>query len=165
MVRWLARFGIALSFVAVGISHFTDPEVFVGIMPPYLPWHLELVYLSGIFEILGGLGLLFPVSRRFAAYGLLALLVAVYPANIHMLVNEVYLEGMRREPWLLWLRMPFQFVFAFAVGFAGDLWFRPSPSLKAPSSPDADLDREKGDNIQCAGESKEEQSVTLIRSE
>ncbi|HBU47855.1 MAG TPA: hypothetical protein DEB46_06055 [Myxococcales bacterium] len=164
MVRWLARFGIALSFVAVGISHFTDPEVFVGIMPTYLPWHLELVYLSGIFEILGGLGLLFPVSRRFAAYGLLALLVAVYPANIHMLVNEVYLEGMRREPWLLWLRMPFQLVFAFAVGFAGDLWFRPSPSAKIPASPDSGSAGESGDKDQCMGKSKGEQGEAQSRS-
>ena len=127
MVSHLARLGIALSFVAVGVSHFTSPQVFVGIMPSYLPWHLELVYLSGLFEILGGLGLALPFSRRFAAFGLLALLVAVFPANIHMLVNEVYLEGMPREPWLLWLRLPFQLLFAFAVSWAGGLWPRPHP--------------------------------------
>ena len=121
MLGLLARLGIGGSFVAVGVSHFTDPQVFVGIMPPYLPWHLELVYISGVFEILGGIGLMLPFSRRFAAYGLLALLLAVFPANIHMLVNEVYLDGMPREPWLLWLRLPFQAVFAFAVAWAGGL--------------------------------------------
>ncbi len=113
ILRWL----FALSMVAVGVSHFTDPEPFLTIMPPALPAHLELVYLSGVFEILGGLGLLVPTTRRFSAWGLVALLVAVYPANIHMLVNEVYLDGMPQERWLLWLRMPFQFVF---IGLA--LW-------------------------------------------
>jgi uncharacterized membrane protein len=116
------RLLVGLSFVWVGISHFINPSLFVGIMPPYLPWHLELVYVSGFFEVLGGVGLLIPKLRRLAAWGLLALLVAVYPANIHMLVNEVYLEGMPQEPWLLWARMPFQFVFAAGVVWTGGLW-------------------------------------------
>ena len=113
---------IALSFVAVGVKHFTDADLFVSIVPPYLPWHLELVYLSGVFEILGGLGLLFERSRKPAGWGLLALLVAVYPANIHMLVNEIYLDGMPEEKWLLWARMPMQLLFALAVSWAAGIW-------------------------------------------
>jgi uncharacterized membrane protein len=113
---------IALSFVAVGVKHFTDADLFVSIVPPYLPWHLELVYLSGVFEILGGLGLLFERSRKPAGWGLLALLVAVYPANIHMLVNEVYLDGMPEDKWLLWARMPMQLLFALAVSWAAGIW-------------------------------------------
>ena len=120
MVRWLT----AVFFVYVGVLHFVDPAPFVSIVPPYLPYHLALVYLSGLFEILGGLGLLLPKTRRLAAWGLLALLIAVYPANIHMLVNDVYLEGMPRERWLLWLRMPFQFLFAAGVVWGGGLWPR-----------------------------------------
>ena len=85
------RWFLAASFVAVGVGHFTNPAPFVSIVPPYLPEPLALVYISGFFEILGGIGLLIPQTRRAAGWGLLALLVAVYPANIHMLVNEVYL--------------------------------------------------------------------------
>ena len=121
IIKLLLLLFFAAAFTGVGVNHFVDPELYVSIMPPYLPWHYELVYISGFFEVLGGLGLLVPKLRKAAAWGLLALLVAVYPANIHMLVNEVYLDGMPREPWLLWLRLPFQAVFAFAVAWAGGL--------------------------------------------
>ena len=118
----LMRWFLGLAFMWVGIQHFVDPGPFVGIVPPYLPWALELVYLSGVFEILGGLGLLIPTVRKRAAWGLVALLVAVYPANIHMLVNEVYFGDMPHEPWLLWARMPFQFLFGLGVVWTGGIW-------------------------------------------
>jgi uncharacterized membrane protein len=102
--RWLA----ALSFVAIGVQHFVDSAAFVMIVPDYLPWPLALVYVSGAFEILGGLGLLPARTRSLAGWGLIALLVAVYPANIYMLTHEIYLEGMPHEKWLLWARMPLQ---------------------------------------------------------
>ena len=120
-IKAAGRVLVAASFVLVGVSHFTDPETFLAIMPPYLPWHLELVYLSGLFEILGGVGLLIPQLRRTAAWGLLALLVAVFPANIYMLTDEVYLPGMDGEPWMLWARLPFQAFFALGVAWAGGL--------------------------------------------
>jgi len=85
------------------------------------------VYISGFFEILGGIGLLLKFSRRAAAWGLICLLIAVYPANIHMLVNEVYLEGMRQEKWLLWIRMPLQFVMAAGVLWTANIWPKPNP--------------------------------------
>ena len=122
MYRTLFRIPFALSFVGVGVLHFTNPAPFVSIMPQYLPWHLELVYLSGIFEILGGLGLMVPRTRRFAAWGLIALLIAVYPANINMLVNDIYLDDMPRERWLLWARMPLQFLMALGVLWSGEIW-------------------------------------------
>ena len=111
---------VALSFIAVGVLHFTHASIFVGIMPPYLPWHLELVWISGIFEILGGTGILIPRVRRFSAWGLLALLVAVFPANLHMAFNEVFIDvPFPQNQLTLWLRLPLQFVIAAQVWFVG----------------------------------------------
>lgn len=104
----------ALSYVIVGVLHFTSPATFVAIMPPYIPgWlHLPAVYLSGAAEIAGGAGLLVPRFRRAAGWGILMLLVAVFPANIHMAVNKVGLPGMPVNEVLLWARLPLQFVMA-----------------------------------------------------
>ena len=82
-LRVLSLLGLAVFFIAIGCDHFIRPNFYVGIMPPYLPAHLELVYLSGLFEILGGMALLIDASRRLAGVGLMVLLVAVYPANVH----------------------------------------------------------------------------------
>ena len=105
VAKTMTRFGIAAFFIGVGVAHFVKPDPFVYIMPPYLPWHLELVYISGFFEVLGGIGLCL-IKYVQAGWGLIALLVAVYPANIHMLVNEVYLPDMPRSKAILWARMP-----------------------------------------------------------
>ena len=121
------RFVLGVSFFGVGVVHFVTSDPFVSIMPPYLPWHLELVYLSGIFEILGGLGILLERTRRFSAWGLLALLVAVYPANIHMLVNDVYIEGFPKSRLGLWLRMPLQFGWMFLVYWSCNLRTKSPP--------------------------------------
>lgn len=114
--RKLALFGVATFFCLAGIGHFTNAEFFVSIMPPYLPAHLELVYVSGGFELLGGLGVLLAASRRAAGYGLLALLAAVYPANIHMALHpELFPDA---PAGALYLRLPLQFVFAWMVWWA-----------------------------------------------
>ena len=111
---------VALSFILVGILHFTHASIFVGIMPPYLPWHLELVWLSGVFEILGGMGLMIHQVRRFSAWGLLALLIAVFPANVHMAVNGVFIDVPLPQSQIgLWLRLPMQLVIAAQVWFVG----------------------------------------------
>ena len=78
---------IAVYFLGGGVTHFTNPDFFVAIMPPYLPYHLELVWISGAFEILGALGLLLTRTRLMAGYGLIALTIAVTPANVHMAMN------------------------------------------------------------------------------
>ncbi len=123
----ITRVAVAGFFTWVGVDHFIHPGFFTQIMPiPLVPWSLELVYISGFFEVLGGVGLLWHKSRRMAGWGLLALLIAVYPANIHMLVNEVYIGGMPQEPWLLWLRMPLQFVMAALVAWVAGIWPRSS---------------------------------------
>jgi uncharacterized membrane protein len=108
----------SLFFVVAGVSHFTNPDFFVSIVPPWLPAHLELVYVSGVFEILGGLGVLLPATRRLAGLGLLALLVAVYPANVHMAVNPEPFVAQGTPLWALYLRLPFQFVFMAWVWWA-----------------------------------------------
>ena len=132
-VQICTRYLVGLSFAWIGLTHFIDPDPFVSIVPPFLPWHLALVYISGFFEIAGGLGLLYKPTRRLAGWGLLALLVAVYPANIYMLVNEVYLEGMPQEKWILWARMPFQLVFALGVLWAANIW--PAAPATPPQTP------------------------------
>ena len=134
-IRDITRYLVAGSFTYVGVLHFVSPEPFVGIVPTYLPWPLALVYVSGFFEVVGGIGLLPRRTRKTAAWGLMALLAAVYPANIHMLLNDVYLEGMPRERWLLWARMPFQFVFALGVAWTGEIWLAPTPQEDTPSTP------------------------------
>ena len=88
----------------------------MSIVPPYLPAPLALVYVSGFFEILGGLGVLLPATRTLAGYGLLALLVAVYPANIHMAMNPGDFPDI--PPAALYARLPIQFVFAWVVWWA-----------------------------------------------
>lgn len=110
--RAVARALLAAAMIAVGAMHFITPAPFVHIVPPWLPAPLALVYLSGLFEILGGAGLLLPRTRRAAGWGLVALYVAVFPANIHMAVNQVgFDDGPPPPAWALWLRLPFQIAF------------------------------------------------------
>ena len=104
-LRLLSRYALALVFVGAGLLHFVHPATYLAIMPPQLPQPLALVYLSGVFEILGGLGLLPARTRQLAGWGLLALLVAVFPANVYMaLIHEqLHIPG-----WLAWGRLPLQ---------------------------------------------------------
>ena len=92
--------------ILIGIRHFTHPGFFVKLMPPYLPWHLALVYLSGVAEILLGAMLLVPRIRPYAAWGIIALLIAVFPANVHMAMHPELYPNL--SPTLLYLRLPFQ---------------------------------------------------------
>ena len=76
-------------YIGVGLAHFINPDIFLIIMPPYLPFHLELVYLSGFLEVLFGFLLLFKKYRLFAGYGLVLLLIAVFPANFYLFQSEL----------------------------------------------------------------------------
>jgi uncharacterized membrane protein len=110
---------LAAAMVTVGALHFIDPEPFVRIVPAALPGPWILVYVSGAFEIAGGVGLLIPRLRRAAAWGLIALFVAVFPANVNMALNRISLDDGPPPPdWALWLRLPLQ-----AVLIAWALWF------------------------------------------
>lgn len=119
VLKWL----LGLLFILAGINHFVHPGFYVAIMPPYLPWHLELVYLSGLFEVVLGVLLLIPRTTVLAAWGLIALLVAVFPANLHMAMNPELFPAI--SPVILWSRLPLQGVF-----IAWAYWYtRPSSYL------------------------------------
>ncbi len=98
----------ALFYIAAGTLHFIKTDAYVRIMPPYIPWHVALVRISGAFEILGGLGLLIPRTRRAAAWGLVALLIAVFPANVYMATNPIEAGATSIAPILRWGRLPVQ---------------------------------------------------------
>lgn len=104
----ILRVLLSLFFVIAGTLHFLSPDGYVQIMPTYLPHPLLLVYVSGLCEIAGGLGVLIPRLRGLAGYGLIALLIAVFPANIHMAMNHLPLAGKPLPGWLLWSRLPLQ---------------------------------------------------------
>lgn len=95
--------------------HFVRPAFYVALMPPFLPAPLVLVYLSGVAEIAVGLGLLIPRYRRLAAWGLIATLIAVFPANIYHAssggLSDPALPASFADPTLAWARLPFQIVF------------------------------------------------------
>jgi uncharacterized membrane protein len=112
VMKWL----LGALFIAAGVNHFRTPDFYVRIMPPYLPWHYELVLVSGAFELLGGIALLVPRFQVAAAWGLIALLVAVFPANVHMALHAE--DYPRFPPAVLWGRLPLQAVFvAWAYWF------------------------------------------------
>jgi uncharacterized membrane protein len=98
--------------VGIGVAHGINPDPFVRIVPSYLPAPVFLVYLSGIFEVLGGLGLLWSTTQKWAAWGLIALYVAVFPANINMAIHHIQLNPKDHLPvWAMWMRLPFQGLF------------------------------------------------------
>jgi uncharacterized membrane protein len=98
-------------FVLAGLLHFTRPRPYVAIMPDYLPAHRELVFASGLAEAAGGAGLLSasPRVRRWAGRWLVATLVAVFPANLHMALNAHRYRAIPKAA--LWARLPLQLVF------------------------------------------------------
>ena len=96
-------------YIQIGIKHFTDPIWFMQIMPPYLPWHKELVYISGAFEIFFGIMLLFKKTRYIAGSGLILLLIAVFPANIHLAQTNGL--AMDTSAAIAWGRLPIQAIF------------------------------------------------------
>lgn len=98
----------SIFYVIVGIKHFIEPEYFLSIVPPYLPYHLELVYISGLFEILFGLLILFPKYRYYGAFGLILLLVAVFPANIYLAQSKEAQEALGATQEIATWRLPIQ---------------------------------------------------------
>ena len=108
-----SRGALALVMVVAGIGHFVATDAYVSIMPDYLPLPRELVYLSGIFEVLCGLGLLWRKTREAAGICLILLFLAVLPANINMAVFDIQPAGFHIPAILLWARLPLQLVFIY----------------------------------------------------
>lgn len=121
MAKRVWRWILAALFVTAGIIHFARPAPFVSIVPPVLPSPLILVYISGLAEIAGGLGLLIPQLRRAAGIGLVLLLVAVFPANSYMAWCDVEVAGTRFPWWAHAIRLPLQLVLIALVVWAADL--------------------------------------------
>ena len=117
-VRRLFLWLLALGFVLAGANHFRSPEKYLAIMPPWLPAPAWMNWISGAAEILGGIGVLVPATRRVAGWGLIALLVAVFPANLHMAVNGVQIPGTAIPAWVAWARLPLQAMFIAWVWWA-----------------------------------------------
>ena len=110
-VKTVLLLGLSAFFINIGVDHFVNPEFYLAIMPDYLPLHLEAVYISGFFEILGGVSVLFHRLRSAAGWGLVVLLIAVFPANIHMAINTDLFPDI--APMLLYIRLVFQFIFIY----------------------------------------------------
>ncbi len=108
---------VGLFFIGAGVFHFVRPAPYLAMMPPWLPRPGLLVVVSGLAEIAGGIGVLIGRFRRMAAWGLIALLVAIFPANLHVALHGW--PGTDFPRWVLWLRLPFQVLFIWLVYWCG----------------------------------------------
>jgi len=125
-LRWV----LTTMMILLGVLHFVAADAFAQIIPPQLPWPYGLVWISGVFEILLGLALIPESTRRLAGWGLVALYIAVFPANVYMAVANVHIRDMAPvPPAFLWGRLPFQ-----AVLVAWALWVS-KPRPDAPARP------------------------------
>lgn len=107
VLLWL----MGIFYLVGGINHFAATDFYMPMMPPYLPWHLALVYLSGVAEIVLGVAVLVPSLRRRAAWGIILLLIAVFPANLHIALHNVPLGGRAQGLGIWnWVRLPLQAV-------------------------------------------------------
>lgn len=115
-------------YIVAGTMHFVSPDTYMPMIPPYLPWHRELIFVSGVAEVLCGVGVLWAPTRRLAAWATIALLVAVFPANVHIAWNNVPLFGRSEGAGIWnWVRLPFQ-----AVLILWAYWYaRPEEALQA----------------------------------
>ena len=107
-IKAASKYLLAIFMITAGIMHFANPAFFLKIMPPYLPLHKELVLLSGVFELVLGVLLLLPKTSRIAAWGIVALLIAVFPANLYLYQHQDILPA---SPVIHLLRLPLQGVF------------------------------------------------------
>jgi uncharacterized membrane protein len=99
------KYLLAFFMILAGLNHFINPDIYLQIMPSYLPWPLFLIYLSGVLETLFGILLCVPVLSKIAAWGLIVVLIGIFPANINMALHS---DNFDISSFLLWLRLPLQ---------------------------------------------------------
>jgi uncharacterized membrane protein len=118
--RFIVRLVLAAVFLIAGTVHLMNPRLFLPIMPPGIPWPMACILISGVFELLGGVGLLMPSAsiRKLAGIGLILLLLAVFPANIYMAAAHIQVHGVPSQPWMAWARLPLQPILIVAVWWA-----------------------------------------------
>lgn len=109
--RKIVLLSLAIFFIYFGTDHFTNPDFYLSIMPPSFPLHHEAVYISGLFEIIGGVGILIYRFRKIAGWGLFALVIAVYPANIYMAITPSAFPDI--PIFILYFRLGLQFIFLY----------------------------------------------------
>ncbi|AKQ63494.1 Permease of the drug/metabolite transporter (DMT) superfamily [Myxococcus hansupus] len=117
-----AAVAAGLFFVGAGVMHFVMPAKYAAMIPPQLPSPDFWVFLSGVAEVAGGLGLLLPRTRRLAALGLIVLLLAILPANLHEAQANTASHVLPFPDGYFWLRLPFQLVYIAWVAWAGGPW-------------------------------------------
>lgn len=108
-IKYISILIMSLFYFGAGINHFLNPEWYVRITPPILPFKTAIVYISGLFELIFGVLLVFPKTRFIASWGIIVLLLVIFPANIYVALTQG--EAMDTTPILAWTRLPFQFVF------------------------------------------------------
>ncbi|MEM9216398.1 MAG: hypothetical protein AAGD25_18880 [Cyanobacteria bacterium P01_F01_bin.150] len=101
---------LAVCIIVAGIAHFAAAQPFISIVPEILPYPAAIVYISGVIEIFLGVGLLVPSTCQLCAWGMVALFIAVYPANLNMAFNHIHIDGVPDGWWFQAIRLPFQFV-------------------------------------------------------
>lgn len=102
----ISLYSMAVLYIFAGIMHFAKPRMYLRMMPPWVPYHRFMVYASGALEVVLGIALLLPAWTSIAAWAVIALLIAVFPANVYMLTSGKF----RIAPVLLWIRLPLQLV-------------------------------------------------------
>ncbi len=110
-IKLILMFLMAIIYIGAGYMHMVKPEIYRPMMPTWIPYPEQMDLIAGIAEIAGGLGLLIPQTRKMAAWGLIALLFAVLPANFHIAIFNVPVFGATEPPgWKAWVRIPIQAV-------------------------------------------------------
>ena len=111
MIKHILLYLMAGFYIVAGVMHFVRPGYYVPMMPPYLPWHMLLIYLSGVAEVVLGIAVLIPSLRSAAAWGIILLLIAIFPANLHIALHNVPVFGAAEGAGIgNWIRLPFQLV-------------------------------------------------------
>jgi len=124
IARFLTRMLLALLFLFAGSVHLTAPALLLPLMPPCIPFPFFCIIASGVFELLGGIGLLMSDRRilTLTGWSLTLLLLAVFPANIYMATNHIQIHGIPSEPWMAWARLPLQAFLILGVLWVTGIW-------------------------------------------